>query len=81
MAYTYNDWNQQSTNALQLTRLELHLSEVTAQMGPDVASDGKSRATGQLMEYIKYLTGERDRLRALVNGTNGGLVRVRLGRA
>lgn len=69
MAWTYNDWRSQATPALQLTRLYLHLDEVSAQAGADVSSGGKSRATQSLNDYIRILEENARRLER-ITGTN-----------
>lgn len=64
MAWTYSDWNQQATVSAQLTRLNLHISEVAEDNAgkPDVASDGKSIAYGSSNQYLSQLYAERDKL-------------------
>lgn len=64
MAYIYNDWATLATPAAQLARLNLHIAEVSFQMGPDVAADGKSKSVGSLQGYLAMLTAQRDKLLA-----------------
>lgn len=73
MAWTYNDWDEQTTNDLRLTRLRSHISEVTSEIGADVSADGKSRSSGSLTAYLDYLKSEKDRLLKLTGGVNGGV--------
>ena len=70
---TYHDWATQTTEALKLERLNLHISEVGAQLGsPDVAADGKSIDRNALNAYYKTLISERDKLLAAGVGAVGG---------
>lgn len=75
MAYTYSAWASQSTTAAKLTMLQLHISEVSAQMGLDVSADGKSVSRSTLRVYLKDLQDEKRILMSLPDATgavNGG---------
>lgn len=79
MAYTYNDWMDSATYptaAARLTRLRQHMSEVSAQMGPDVASQGNSRSAGALTTYYQSLLEAERRLK-IEAGRAGSVSRAR----
>lgn len=80
MAYVYNDWATYPNAVAQLARLNLHIAEVSLQMGPDVSSDGKSRNTGSLSAYLNTLLAQRDMLMADPSVSNSVIQRARLGR-
>lgn len=65
MAYAYADWAQQPQPADRYARLNLHIGEVSAQMGVDYASDGTSANRGALTQYLTLLMAERARLEKL----------------
>lgn len=70
--WTYADFEEQTTDALRLDRLRLHISEVRAAIGPDVAGDGISRASGSLTAYLKGLEERRRELEAIVRASQPG---------
>lgn len=75
MAWTYADYEEQSTDALRLARLRQHISEVSQAMGPSVSADGKSRDTGSLATYLGMLRDRRKELEA-ITGTYAPAVSV-----
>lgn len=83
MATVYHDWIEQSTPALQLARLELHISEVGAQLGaPDVSADGKSKSLASLNTYYQGLLEQRALLLGDPgNRRAGGISKIRVSRA
>lgn len=73
MAYSYANWASQGTPAARLARLNLHIDEVSAQMGPDVASLGHSRSLGSLVQYHATLMQRQKELQMAVGGIAGGV--------
>lgn len=72
MAYTYHDWASQDTPELQLSRLNLHIAEVSQNAGqPRVSADGKSRDPDPANTYLKTLMDERERLETRVGRRAG----------
>ena len=59
--WAFGDWEQQTTAALQLDRLNLHIQEVRDAMGAagSVAWEGRSRDPRLLREYLKDLSDQR----------------------
>lgn len=83
MAYTYHDWQQQTTAAARLSRLRLHLAEVSQLIAASVSSNGSSRSTDTLERYWEKLTEEEKSLvdQVGVDGAGAAVVGVfRLGR-
>ena len=70
MTWSYADWNSQATDSARLSRLRLHIDEVSAQMGPDVGAGGKYRATSSLQQYLSTLFSERDKLELKLGETD-----------
>lgn len=62
--WTYSDWTSQSTVAAQLTRLRLHITEVSNKVGNERAADGYSVGSGSLSQYLTLLMAQQDRLEA-----------------
>ena len=71
MAWNYATWNTQSTAALQLSNLELHISEVAQAISASVTADGKSVDTETLRSYLADLRMERTRVEKLVAAAGG----------
>jgi len=67
MAYSYSDWRLQSSPADKLARLDLHLSEVAAQMGIDTAGPDHSVSRKELRNYYDSLVAERKELATLAD--------------
>ena len=76
MAWTYNDWASQSTPAARLTRLRLHIDEVSAQISADISASGKSRSTSTLQTYLDGLMNRMDRLEQQVGSGPGRRRRI-----
>lgn len=55
MAWTYYDYESQSTTAEKRARLELHIAEVSAEVGPDLSIAGRSRTHSALVSYLQQL--------------------------
>jgi hypothetical protein len=73
MAWTYSDWVSQSTPAAQLTRLNLHIKEVSDAVGNEIGSDGKSRSSAATERMLDRLHKHRERLQAIAGGVGGGV--------
>lgn len=69
MAYSYAAFEEQATDALRLAMLRQHISEVRAQMGPDVGAGGKYVNNFSLMQYLKDLDARRKELEGVVPGS------------
>lgn len=69
MAYTYAAFEEQTTDALRLAMLRQHISEVRAQMGPDVGAGGKYKNSGGLTDYLRQLNDRRKELEGVVPGS------------
>jgi len=66
-AWSYADWitYAESTAAevtAKLTRLRLHMQEVSQAVTADVSAGSKSRSTGSLNEYLRDLRADEKRL-------------------
>jgi hypothetical protein len=77
MAWTYADYETQTTDTDRLLRLRLHMAEVSDQITADItAGGGKSRSSASLTTYRAMLA---ERLQELERRTGqGGGVRVAL---
>lgn len=62
VAWTYHDYEEQTSDTARLTRLRLHIGEVSAAMTADVTADGKSRSAGNLRAYLADLQTRRREL-------------------
>ena len=74
MAWTYSDWITQSTLTTRLSRLRLHIQEVSAKIDIEIAGDGKSRASATLGRYYEKLIDQEAALakRVQAQGLDGG---------
>jgi hypothetical protein len=79
MAYTYHDYEEQTSDALRLTRLRRHISEVNAKVSANLASGGDSRQTDPLTRYLETLHKRRGELEAKAGTVDGDSPRVRAG--
>jgi hypothetical protein len=83
MAWTYADYEAQSTDALRLERLRSHIGEVSAAMQPNVASGGNSVDRDTLQPYLRDLQSRRAELEKSVGPAadsarlKGSFVRMR----
>lgn len=85
MAWVYPDWITEATDSARLTALRSHIAEVAAEIEThrtSVAADGKSMTREQRIDYLRWLTSERDRLEGKVStsATAGGRSHIRLSR-
>ena len=77
MAWTYHDYEEQSTDTLRLARLRQHISEVSAQIQASVKSPAGERANEVLKDYRKQLDARRIELETTVGTLSSDDVRVR----
>ena len=84
MAWTHYAWDSQSTDASRLSELREHVAEVSASVegrADAISSDGKTMTRPQLMEYLRILLEQRDRLEGkLTRSAAGGRSYARLSR-
>ena len=66
MAWTYADFESQPTNAAMLTRLRLHITEVSVEFGPDLSINDRSRSNQYLVDYLILLNKRREQLEGVV---------------
>jgi len=76
MAWTYSNWTSQSTSAARLTRLRLHVTEVSDKVGQELAADGKSVGSSALQAYLGALLTRMDKLEGRSASAIGGGVSV-----
>ena len=58
-SWTYSGFEAQATAALKLAMLQSHIGEVNAAVSADVSADGKSRSSGNLIQYLNLLQKRR----------------------
>lgn len=78
MAWTYADWESQTSDASRLSRLRLHIAEVVQHVGPEVAGGGMSKGSSSLTSYLRDLRSEATRLQERVERSTGGVTLARL---
>ena len=74
MSWTYADWPSQTTPAARLTRLRLHLAEVSNQIAAERSGDGYSRWSGSVTQYYAELQRQVTRLESMPGSDGGGAV-------
>jgi hypothetical protein len=79
MSYSYAGWAEIADLSARLTALRQHISEVTLQVGPSVASGGHSRDASVLVQYLDGLRAERRELEARVERRGVKPAAVRFG--
>lgn len=81
--WTYNDYIIYTRgSSTYLERLRLHIQEVSAAIGTEMASDAKSESANNLTTYRRELmTDLREAEQLATNRAGGGVGRVRIGRA
>ena len=81
MAWTYADYESASTTpAGKLSRLLLHITEVTQALSAQVSADGKSRDPSLLNDHLTRLNARRMELEEQVSTrANGNFGRFRMG--
>ena len=80
MAWQYTDWSSQATQALRLSRLRLHVAEVSAAIetrADSVAENGKSITRPQLLLYYQSLVQQLSAAESSTRGRAGGRVLYR----
>lgn len=81
MAWTYADWVTITDPAASLARLNLHIQEVSEQIGKERGSDGFNEGSFATRLYYDNLMEERAKLISVPGvgpGSNGGLSRGRM---
>lgn len=73
MAWQYSAWRSQPTLVAQLAMLELHMTEATNAVTAEVAGDGKSRSSNAIVQMLKDLEMQREKLARRVGVINGGV--------
>lgn len=74
MAWTYSDWRSQSTTAAKITRLKLHIQEITDAFGPNVSGSDMSVDRSELRQMAADLEQKLDELeRSPSSRINGGV--------
>ena len=84
MTYTYGDYITLDSPSARLTRLRLHIVEVSeAVLSPNLSGDGKSVDYTAMQQYLRDLKAEESRLAATVGMglINGGVSLARNVRA
>lgn len=76
MSYSYSAWASQTSTADQLAMLNLHIGEVTQQMGPSVSRDGASRSTADIQQYLRLLMEQRKSLMGMPDVQSGGYANI-----
>lgn len=77
MAWQYHDYEAKSTPAAKLAWLELHIAEVSAEIGPDLSESGRSRSNGSAVQYLAQLRERHSELSRSVRATSSGFTRGR----
>lgn len=74
--WTYSDYITLTDQAAKLTRLRLHIQEVSDSIGREISGDGKSKSENNITQYLAELRKEEKELAAVPgvgNGYNGGI--------
>ena len=79
MAWSYSDWESQSTDAARLTRLRQHLDEIHAVMDASMGGPVSSINFDTLNNYLKYLSERRRELEAKVGEVDSDSPKVTSG--
>lgn len=59
MAWKYADYEEQTDDAARLARLRQHITEVQAEIGPDLANNGRSRGNQPTIDYLNLILRPR----------------------
>lgn len=73
MAWQYSDYATQTTMTAKIARLDQHIAEVSAAVGADISSDGKSRSSQGLITLLRDLEAKRDKYAAHPEATGVGV--------
>lgn len=76
--YTYADWVTQTSVDARLTRLRLHIVEVTEKLNIEIAADGKSRSSNAIQQYLDRLLSKETELESRSGRISTGVTRVRV---
>jgi hypothetical protein len=82
--WTYSDYITYTDDSAKLTRLRLHIQEVSDAIGRELSGDGKSKSENNITQYLKDLRAEEKELAGVPgvgNGYNGGVSLSRARRA
>ena len=80
--WTYSDWVTYEDGSAKLTRLRLHVQEVSDKLAnPNYATDGLSVSQQNLAAYLVGLNTEREKLEATVGRAGGTRLGWTRGRA
>lgn len=71
MAWTYGDYETQTSDALRLSQLRLHIGEVNAQIHADYAAGGRSYNSAHLTTYLSSVL--MPRLKELQSTADSGV--------
>ena len=74
--WDYDDYITLTDQSAKLTRLRLHIQEVSARIRNSTSADGKSSDSHTLMEYLKVLKAEESSLSSSL-GSGGSVSKVR----
>lgn len=80
MAWQYTDWASQATPAERLSRLRLHVAEVSGSIetrADSVSENGKSLTRPQLLQYYQSLVQQVSAAESSTRGRAGGRVLYR----
>ena len=74
MAWTYSDWITQTDDGARLTRLRLHIQEVSNKIRREVGAGDMSQSSRAVREYLDSLHKREEALASVVNadGTASG---------
>jgi len=80
MAWSYSDYEEQTTNATRLTALRRHISEVNVKVSANLSSaGGDGRQSDPLVNYLRDLNTRRRELEKKVGGVDSDDPRVTSG--
>ena len=69
MAWSYADYETESTDAARLTKLRQHIAEVEAAVGADTSAHGYSRSNSSLESKLTRLHQRRQELERSVGSS------------
>lgn len=79
MAWTYHDYEEQTSDALRLARLRQHISEVSQKIQANYSAGGDARANDPLERYLHNTVHPRRReLERTVAAVSAGFTRGRV---
>lgn len=66
MAWSYSNWILQTTDSSRLTRLRLHIQEVSEQLGRELQTSDMATSSRELRIYLERLEKRERELTAVV---------------